>query len=258
MAALRIAGRQLIVERPDEDHGEDHGEDSDEDHGDSGAMMWGSYPMAPWAGRVKHATFRFGGRQYVVSANLAPHAIHGTVFNAPWQVDDADATSVTLSCSLGTDWPFGGHAHQRIELRPEQLVCELAVIAGDSAMPVQLGWHPWFVKPRSATLRFEMMYARGAEGVPTGELIEPPVGPWDDCFVRPLAPLTLHHDDLTVTVESDCEHWVVYDRPTHATCVEPQSGPPDGFNLEPHLLAPGQRLTRWMRIRWAEIGRDRP
>ena len=47
---------------------------------------------------------------------------------------------------------------------------------------------------------------------------------------------------------------VVYDQPPGATCVEPQSGPPDGFNspdpfAAAHLL-PGEHLTRWMRVRF--------
>ena len=49
---------------------------------------------------------------------------------------------------------------------------------------------------------------------------------------------------------SDCRHWVVYDEPAHATCVEPQSGPPDAFNLEPLVLAPGETLQRWFLMEW--------
>src|SRR5690606_34548827 len=105
--------------------------------------------------------------------------------------------------------------------------------------PVTIGWHPWFVKPVTDRLEFEAMYRRGADGLPTGELVDPTPRPWDDCFVRPRGPLRLHYADpsggadqaLVVTIASDCDHWVVYDEPVHATCVEPQSGPPDAANL---------------------------
>jgi aldose 1-epimerase len=95
------------------------------------------------------------------------------------------------------------------------------------------------------------MYARDDEGIPSGELVSPPPGPWDDCFVN-TEPVELHYAELTVTVTSDCDHWVVYDEPSHATCVEPQSGPPDAFNLRPRLLQPGERLIRTMTIQWID------
>ena len=47
-----------------------------------GPMTWGSYPMAPWAGRVRHGRFEFDGRTHQLPRNLEPHAIHGTVFTA--------------------------------------------------------------------------------------------------------------------------------------------------------------------------------
>jgi aldose 1-epimerase len=41
---------------------------------------------------------------------------------------------------------------------------------------------------------------------------------------------------------------VVYDEPGHAVCVEPQSGPPDGPNLEPVMVPANGVLQRWMRL----------
>src|SRR5262245_49094624 len=54
-----------------------------------GALMWGCYPMVPWAGRVRHGEFAFDGVQYRVPVNLPPHAIHGTAFERTWDVVDA-------------------------------------------------------------------------------------------------------------------------------------------------------------------------
>ena len=94
------------------------------------------------------------------------------------------------------------------------------------------------------------MYVRDDVGIPTGELVPTPPGPWDDCFVEPTDPIELRFDGLTVTISSDCDHWVVYDQPAHATCVEPQTGPPDGPNLAPVRLESGETLSRSMRIAW--------
>ena len=61
-----------------------------------------------------------------------------------------------------------------------------------------------------------------------------------------------------MTVTSDCDHWVVYDQPAHATCVEPQSGPPDALNVAPVVVSPGEPLTRTMTITWRLTARRTP
>ncbi len=244
LASLHVGTQQVLVERAGVTEGE------------TDPMSWGCYPMAPWAGRVRRGQFTFRGTNHALPINLAPHSIHGTVFNRSWHLDlveDHQGQHVTasLSCDFGPQWPFGGFASQRITLSPGQLECVLAVTAGDQAMPAHIGWHPWFVKPNSADLHFERMFVRDHDGIPTGALVTPPPGPWDDCFVEPLAPIALHYDAVTVTVASDCAHWVVYDQPAHATCVEPQSGPPDAFSLGPDVLEAGQTLQRTMTLRWS-------
>ncbi|NBY57672.1 MAG: aldose epimerase, partial [Actinobacteria bacterium] len=55
-------------------------------------------------------------------------------------------------------------------------------------------------------------------------------------------------DGTRIVVDSDCDHWVIYDMPTHALCVEPQSGPPDGFTLLPQLVTATQPLRRTMTL----------
>ena len=47
---------------------------------------WGSYPMAPWAGRTRDAAFTFDGRRYDLPVNFPPNAIHGTTLVRRWQV----------------------------------------------------------------------------------------------------------------------------------------------------------------------------
>ena len=51
-----------------------------------------------------------------------------------------------------------------------------------------------------------------------------------------------------MTIDSDCSHWVVYDETSHAICVEPQSGPPNDFNLEQFIVEPSKPLKRFMRL----------
>jgi aldose 1-epimerase len=66
----------------------------------------------------------------------------------------------------------------------------------------------------------------------------------------------LSYRSLTVTIDSDCDHWVVYDEPLNSICVEPQSAPPDAVRLGlATTLPPHTSLTRSMSISWAAAAR---
>ena len=244
---------------------------------------WGSFPMAPWAGRIRNGRFRFRGDDIRLELNHddgsgvgggaieppvpAPtgpitdedrrrHSIHGTTFSRTWNVVDEDTDHIEATCSLvgALGWPFPGVARQRIMLTPRRLDVELGVEpAAGSIFPASVGWHPWFVKPERLTFHPVAMYALDPIGLPTDELVTPSPPPWDDCFVNH-EPVTLHyarHVAPVVTVDSpDCDHWVVYDMPADATCVEPQSGPPDATTLRPDVATSHDPLRRTMSISW--------
>ena len=240
VARLAVAGRELLV------LGDGH----------TDPLLWGSYPMVPFAGRLCDGQLTVDGRVLQLPRNMPPHAIHGTGFTSRWDVLDAGLDHVELSVAL--TWPLGGRAHQHVQLTAGALVCVLTVRADDRPMPVTLGWHPWFVKPDADRFEFASMYERGADHLPTGRLVAPASRPWDDCFTGSTAsPRLVYRPTATapgivVTLDSDCDHWVVYDEPAHATCVEPQSGPPDAARLGAgHVLAPGEMLQRTMTIRWS-------
>lgn len=250
LAGIDVAGTNLLAPRPDE--------------ADPNELGWGSFPMAPWVGRIRHGRFRFLGTDVNLDLNhqdgpgadpARRHAIHGTVFHRQWKIRSAGSDAIELACELGgaLGWPYGGMATQRISLGDGHLVCELSISATGAVFPGALGWHPWFPKPRELRFSPVAMYRRDSEiKVATGELIVPPAPPWDDCFVN-TEPVTLVYDRSVaseVTVTSDCDHWVIYDEPATTTCVEPQSGPPDSPNLRPRVVTPTHPLTRHMTITW--------
>jgi aldose 1-epimerase len=246
MASLVVRGSELLVTKDDD------------------PMRWGSYPMVPFAGRIRHGRFQFAEREVQLGLNLPPDAIHGTVFDRAWQVDDP----ATLSIDLGPAWPFAGRVVQRFSIRDDGLEVSLALHA-DEPMPAALGWHPWFrrrlagseQRPAKASppveLRFEAarMYARDPDGLPTGELVEPPAGPWDDCFIGLReAPRLSWPGRIAVELASSAACWVVYDEPRDAVCVEPQTAPPDFVNLPaPPTTIPGAPLLITMSWRWWPI-----
>ncbi len=205
------------------------------DAGADAATGWGCFPMIPYAGRIRRGRFDFDGQAHEVPVTMPPHAIHGTTHLRPW----TSTAPGRLRTDLGPDWPWTGHAEQHVDLAADRLDLMIRVVA-DETMPVSAGWHPWFRRNLvdgeasndvEITLPAEAMWHRDAEGIPDGTLVEPPPGPWDDCFTALIGPVELHWPGaLRLWIESDCEHVVVYDEQAGAVCVEPQSAPPDAHN----------------------------
>lgn len=212
-------------------------------------ISWGLYPMVPWAGRIRHGRFRFGHRIVDLPRANGPHAIHGVGYTSPWEVVDADGISVELRLDLPTDlrWPFGGYSRQRIAIEDGAIVLDLDVTADHEAFPATIGWHPWFRKPDSMVFEPSAMYRRDATGIAVDELTEVSSPPWDDCF-RNDRPVRLEIDGIALELTSPCDHWVVFSEPPHATCVEPQTGPPDAPTIRPAVVAPGETLAARFRI----------
>ena len=220
----------------------------------SGDTEWGCYPMVPWAGRVRDGRFHWAGSDHQLPINLPPHALHGTVFGSTWEVTGPDS----MRCRLGSGWPWPGEVRSVFALGADSFTWRLEVHADADAFPVVVGWHPWFRRSLAGhgPVRFDFdpaeMHIRDAAGIPTGERVAPTPGPWDDCFSKLRSnPRLTWPGGLTVELTSSCEHWVIYDQPSHAVCVEPQSGPPDAFNLGGAEVArPGEPVVHTMRLRW--------
>ena len=116
--------------------------------------------------------------------------------------------------------------------------------------PATVGWHPWFRRVLEsgavAELAFEAegMLLRDAAGIPSGEVVAVPPGPWDDCFTGVRWPMTITWPGVvTLQISADTTFAVVYDELAEAFCVEPQSGPPDGPNTAPQMVRPGAPLA---------------
>ena len=218
---------------------------------DDAPLAWGSYPMVPFAGRIAFGRFTFRGAEVSLPVNLPPHAAHGFGFTSEWRWIDDNAISVDFDAP----WPFRGSAIQRFVVDDRSLTCSIEVRAVD-AQPVMAGWHPWFRRELDDGATLELHVDPGQmyeldDMIPTGRLVEPPDRPWDNCFVDLAAPPLLRWSNgLRIEVTSSCSHWVVYDEPEHAICVEPQTGAPDEANREPLVLIGGDRLQHSMTLHW--------
>lgn len=225
-----------------------------------GTLQWGSYPMVPWAGRIRGGKFEFGGIAYELPCNIPPHSAHGVGFVSQWTVVDEQ----TIELAMAPPWPFGGRVTQRFDLQPEQLTMTM-IVEAEVDMPVMVGWHPWFNRylqgpdgPVEAAVQFgpAMMYEIDDQAIPTGRLVQPDPPPWDNCFTAlEQEPEITWPGLLDLRLSSNCDHWVVYSEPSHALCVEPESAAPDVFNRDPMVVKAGERYEAWFRLRWGGGGR---
>ncbi|HNI34126.1 MAG TPA: hypothetical protein PLV93_01940 [Microthrixaceae bacterium] len=224
---------------------------------------WGSFPMVPWCGRLRDARLTFDGRCYEFPPTSPPHANHGFGHLQLWSEVESGERSVTIRTELGgagtpgEAWPFGGHVEQRFELFDDRLVVAVEVHAGETPMPAMAGWHPWFRRELRRGAPAELsriggsVYAVGDDGIPTGDLVPVPAGPWDACFVDIGSdPVVRWPGALELTVSSTFDHWVIYTMPDHALCVEPESGAPNEPNRSPRVIVPGEPLVGSMTLAW--------
>jgi aldose 1-epimerase len=237
-------------------------------------ILWGSFLMLPWVGRMENARLTWGGRDHHFAPNLGRHALHGVGFDRAWHLC-SDETTAHLSLDLeAAGWPFGGHAQQTIELMPERLIQTAIVGAGTRSMPVSLGWHPWFLRPESGDLRLRLpsvgTLVTDTELIPTGS-IAPLNAVTDFRQGKPIGQSRLDHTYVDVReasvewpdVELHLEFGkrissaVVHTR-NHAVCVEPQTAWPNAAALHSRgltgtglaVLEPGEQLVAEQTWTW--------
>ncbi|MCR6030737.1 aldose 1-epimerase [Nocardioides sp. zg-579] len=244
LTSLRLHGTELLGGAP---------------HEGPGPSSWfdGSFPMAPYAGNVRDGRFSFEGREHRLPRNNGPHAAHGLVEDAPWEVVRHDARSAELAVALPPEWPFGGEVRQRVVLTEESLEVELRCRNDERPMPATLGFHPWFRRdlgqgPVELEVAPGLRYQPLAPGIPGEPGTDLGQRPWDDVFTALAAPPVLRWPGGPVlTVESSSATWMLYEQLAPALCVEPLTAPPDSLGTpRGHVVAPGADLRLTMRLRW--------
>ena len=79
-------------------------------------------------------------------------------------------------------------------------------------------------------------------------------GPWDDCFGDVDPPPVLEWPGiLRLQITADCSWWVLYNEREYATCIEPQTDPPDALNGNPYLVEPGYPLIANATLHWTGL-----
>ena len=262
LASLVAGGRERLIDRPQPGSA-------------MPAISWGSFLMAPWVGRIRGGRLAWQDVTVELPRNEGRHAIHGAVFDLPWQVDASADGWVEMSHQMDPRrWPFGGLAWQRLTLEPGSLRFE-ARLSAAQPMPVALGWHPWFRRDPGEDLAVTVQAARrlelDAEMIPSGVSL-PVAGPCDlragpelgdrrldDVFIDARGPAEVRWHDLALRLEFEAPvSSVVVFSPPGSVCVEPATAWPDALRLSTAGiagtgqadLAAGESFGATMTWRW--------
>lgn len=189
-----------------------------------------SYALIPYSNRIGNGKLIFRDKRHQLRANFPgePHSIHGVGWQRAWHVKERDARRVVLGyCHQpDADWPFALAAEQTITLDADALTLTLrATNLDDQAMPVGLGFHPFFPLTPETTLQAHWagMWEMGEEKLPTRRVPVPSeadyrtprkVFDWkvDHCFVGWARQAVLRYPthSMTLTASSACSNIVCF------------------------------------------------
>ena len=147
-----------------------------------------------------------------------------------------------MRLDLADPWPFGGHAIHHAVGRGQHRDVPARGARRRSADARDGGMAPVVPQARRPLVHRPRRCTNGTTRTSRpGELVDPPPGPWDDTFtgLAGSAGAPAWPDGVTATISSTCDYWVIFTKPDHALCVEPQTGPPNEFNHETAVVAPG-------------------
>ncbi len=258
---------------------------TDEARAAANVRLAACYPLVPYSNRIRDATLRFGDTLHPLAHNFGdhPHAIHGVGWQRPWRAARVRRDAAVLTCEHAPEgddaraWPWPFRATQAFDLaagaRSAALTLTLTLEnTGAVPFPFGLGWHPFFPRDASTTLRFDADHAwlNDATSLPTERV--PAAGPWsfavarapgaatiDNVFggVRGGATIEADHHRTTIDADTACDRLVVYAPADGAfIAVEPVTHETDAFNRAAagatatgmRVLRPGAAFSCTMRI----------
>ncbi len=235
-----------------------------------------STKLSPFVCRMFKGHYTFGANDYTIKKHfLGAHAIHGLIYDAPFQIKAKDATNDHASVTLeflyeGTDagYPFPYKISIQWTLEPGNKLGVTTTISHNNphTIPMADGWHPYFSlggKVDEWTLQFDSdtQLEYDADLLPTGKKFSDTrfsngcslAGiELDNSFalsVNAVQPRCVLQNELfKLTIEPGKNYPILQIYiPPHRTsiAIENLSGAPDNFNngMGLLLLQPGEEKT---------------
>jgi aldose 1-epimerase len=217
---------------------------------DDDPFLYACFPMVPYANRIAHGRFTYGGHEVRIEPNWDgdPHPLHGQGWRASWSVGElSDSRAVLYFDGGGDEWPWRYRCQQLFELRPDGLSVMLSVQnLATTPMPAVIGLHPYFPDANHARLGAQVPRVwRTDDSLAVENIATPPA--WRFEPSRSVAGVPLDHSfsDWTGDVDiswpdrrlrmraTNCAHLHIY-TPSGRDffCLEPQSAPAGALNRD--------------------------
>ena len=235
-----------------------------------------STKLSPFVCRMHKGQYTFGAEAYTIQKYfLGEHAIHGLVYDAPFQIKKTAANTMEASVTLQFDYkasdkgypfPYTIMINWKLEIQNKLTVTTTVSHANLHTIPLADGWHPYFSLGGLVdewTLQFDsdIQLEYDADLLPTGKKFS------DDrfvggCLLKGIAldnsfslsanavqpKCVLQNDALRLTVEPDKNYPIlqIYIPPHRKSiAIENLSGTPDNFNngMGLILLPPEEEKT---------------
>jgi aldose 1-epimerase len=222
--------------------------------------------LSPFVCRMKNGEYKFDGVNYKIEKfYLPPHAIHGLLYDAAYEVaatsTDETSASVTLTATYkaedkGYPFHFTSSIVWKLEANNKLTVTTTVYQSNGKAIPFAEGWHPYFKLDEtidSSTLQFNsnQLVEFDETLIPTGNIVADErfiEGALlkdiflDNCFKlnnnnQPAA--ILKNESLQLNIEPDASYpYIQIYTPPHrqSIAIENLSGAPDCFNNKMGLL----------------------
>jgi aldose 1-epimerase len=189
-------------------------------------MLLGSPILYPSPNRIRNAQFTFDDREFRFEPNEGTNFLHGLVTSYPWDHDEPEITSDsvsvrnTVSFIEGNDlyhkYPVENRLELTYTLKKDRVCLDFRVVNLDKKhrLPFGLGIHPYFnlIGSREDICLHvpAKKWMEAVDRLPTGNLIDLADSPGDMSLPTPLSELNL--DDVYWGMEPDQPQSIYYDK----------------------------------------------
>lgn len=146
------------------------------DRDDPAPTETASFPLVPFANRIRGGSFRFRGTEVRLTPNMPPDPspLHGQGWLLPWEVRTKGESKAELSCVHESgEWPWHYEARQDFALDPGGLSIELSCRnLSPEPMPCALGLHPYYPCDAATVLdtEVEIVWTVDEDVLPTARI----------------------------------------------------------------------------------------
>jgi aldose 1-epimerase len=125
------------------------------------SLNMSSFPLVPYAGRLRNGHFQFEGRRIEYPLNALPeqHSSHGDGFTREWQLTALERDAAVLRIAPQSSAPIQYECVQTVTVSEHRV--EIKLIARNleaRPIPFESGFHPYFAGRRRARVRANLPF----------------------------------------------------------------------------------------------------